>query len=381
MNAIFKLINPSNTITVNRPLAHSLGLNEAIIYGALISKFYYYSERGMLDDGWFYSTAPDLDESTALSEKQQKRAVDNLVRAGLIRCELRGMPAKRSFYIVEDIDTLQKLIAAGEARMNEIKPAAAERYERKHQTSEPKPETQSLIDFLSAGFGTAAPESESPSAEFIGKSEEYPTQNAREAALYHCSDKRAEQAPPKGQSLLRQKVGASSSQTSKQLFSKSNINNPDLINPSVPRACAGNDSNDSADSDRIDEIDLQTERETYFSILKENIGYDELCRQYKYIRDEVDELIAIMLDVVCSTKQTVRVNGEELPKEVVKGAFLKLDESHIDYVLTALRKNTSDVRNIRSYLITALYNAPQTIGSYYRAWGNHDIKGGNAQYA
>lgn len=181
--------------------------------------------------------------------------------------------------------------------------------------------------------------------------------------------------------MLRQKVGASSSQTSKQLFSKSNINNPDLINPSVPRACAGNDSNDSADSDRIDEIDLQTERETYFSILKENIGYDELCRQYKDNMDEVDELIAIMLDVVCSTKQTVRVNGEELPKEVVKGAFLKLDESHIDYVLTALRKNTSDVRNIRSYLITALYNAPQTIGSYYRAWVNHDIKGGNAQYA
>lgn len=69
MNAIFQLINPSNTITVNRPLAHALGLNEAIIYGALISKFYYYSERGMLDDGWFYSTAPDLDESTALSEK------------------------------------------------------------------------------------------------------------------------------------------------------------------------------------------------------------------------------------------------------------------------------------------------------------------------
>ena len=347
MNAIFQLINPSNTIAVNRPLAHALGLNEAIIYGALISKFYYYSERGMLDDGWFYSTAPDLDESTALSEKQQKRAIDNLVRAGLIRCELRGMPAKRSFYIVEDIDTLQQLIAAGEAKMSEIKPAAAERYEKKRQTSEPKPETQSLIDFLSAGFGTAAPESESPNSEFIGKSEEYPPQ----------------------------KVGASSAQTSEQLFSKSNINNPDLINPSIPRACA---DNDSIDNDRIDEIDLQTEREIYFSILKENIGYDELCRQYKNSRDEVDELIAIMLDVVCSTKQTIRVNGEELPKEVVKSVFLKLDECHIDYVLTALRKNTSDVRNIRSYLITALYNAPQTIGSNYRAWVNHDMKGGNA---
>lgn len=188
MNAIFQLLNPANTITVNRPLAHALGLNEAVVYGALISKFYYYSERGMLEDGWFYSTAPDLAESTALSERQQKRAVDNLISAGLIRLELRGMPAKRSFYIVEDITVLQQLISEGEEKMREIKPAASERYEKK-RTCEPKPETQDLLNFLEeGGFGTAMPES-------AADNEENSPENAREAALYHCSDKMSKLAP------------------------------------------------------------------------------------------------------------------------------------------------------------------------------------------
>ncbi|MCH5204835.1 MAG: hypothetical protein J1F03_08790 [Oscillospiraceae bacterium] len=82
-----------------------------------------------------------------------------------------------------------------------------------------------------------------------------------------------------------------------------------------------------------------------------------------------------MLDVICSTKPTVRVNGEELPKELVKSKFLKFDEGHIDYVLFSLKNNSTDVRNIRSYLITALYNAPNTIGSYYTSRVNHDMMG------
>lgn len=362
MNAIFQLLNPANTITVNRPLAHALGLNEAVIYGALISKFYYYSERGMLEDSWFYSTAPDLAESTALSERQQKRAVDNLISAGLIRSELRGMPAKRSFYIVEDISVLQQLISDGEAKMREIKPAAAERYEKKRQTSDPKPETQRLINFLSEGFGTTMPEN---SANIEDNSLEY----ARETALYHCSDKSAEQAPTKCRSKDRQNVGASSAQTSEQHFSKSKYNNPEIINPSIPHTSA------NENADRIDGIDRQAERENYFSVLKENISYDYLCEQHKNDKAQIDELLAIMLDVICSEKPTIRANGEELPKEVVKSTFLKLDESHIDYVLTTMKKNTTDVRNIRAYLITALYNAPKTIDSYYQAWVNYDLKG------
>ncbi len=90
---------------------------------------------------------------------------------------------------------------------------------------------------------------------------------------------------------------------------------------------------------------------------------------------EVDELVEIMLDVICSTNKTVRVNSEELAHELVKSRFLKLDSSHIDYVLTSLKKNTTEVHNIRAYLITALYNAPTTIDSYYTARVNHDLYG------
>lgn len=76
MNAIFQMLNPSNTLTVNRLLAHAIGLSEAVIYAALISKCSYYERNGMLDDGgWFYSTVPDLEASTALSEYQQKRCI------------------------------------------------------------------------------------------------------------------------------------------------------------------------------------------------------------------------------------------------------------------------------------------------------------------
>ncbi len=372
MNAIFQLVNPSNTITINRPLAHALGLNEAVVYGALISKYYYYSERGLVGNGgWFYSTAPDLQESTALSEKQQKRAIDNLINAGLIRSELRGMPAKRSFYIVEDIALLQKIISDGEEKICEIKPAAAERYEKKRQspeTSEPNPQTQSLIDFLSAGLGTTMSQNEL---------EDNSTENACEAALLHCSDKRAEQAPPKGQSLLRQKGGASSDKMAEQHFIKSNINNLNIINPSITRTPAREEADALPDIDEADKMDLKKQREECLELLKENISYYALCEQCKSDKTQIDELLSIMLEVICSTKPTVRVNGEELPAELVKSVFLKLNENHIDYVLDALKKNTSDVRNIRAYLITALYNAPNTMDSYYQAWVNHDMRGGS----
>lgn len=137
MNAIYQTLNPSNTIIVNRPLTHAIGLSEAIVYAAPISKYYHYAERSKLDeDGWFFSTVPDLEESTALSDKQQKRCVDKLVKLGLIKCAMKGMPAKRSFLIIEDLTILQQLIGEGEAIMESIKPSAAAGYERKRKAAE-----------------------------------------------------------------------------------------------------------------------------------------------------------------------------------------------------------------------------------------------------
>jgi len=87
-----------------------------------------------------------------------------------------------------------------------------------------------------------------------------------------------------------------------------------------------------------------------------------------------------MLDAVCSTAPTIRINGEDMPQQVVKSRFLKLNSSHIEYVLEAMNKNPSDIRNIRAYLLTALYNASLTIDNYYSALVNHDFYGRDYNY-
>ncbi|MDE6732663.1 MAG: helix-turn-helix domain-containing protein [Oscillospiraceae bacterium] len=123
--------------------------------------------------------------------------------------------------------------------------------------------------------------------------------------------------------------------------------------------------------------------EYYRDVIRGNIDYDFLYENrenpvLKINIDRIDELISIMASVLCSRKKTVRVNGEELPLEDVKRRFLELDRDHIDYVLTALDRSSADVRNMRAYLITALYNAPDTMESYYEAWVKRELRGKNS---
>ncbi|HCF82583.1 MAG TPA: hypothetical protein DER68_00995 [Ruminococcaceae bacterium] len=124
MKAIFKLLNPDNTMSINRQLAHAVGLAEAVVYGALLSKYAYYSQRGLLTDGdWFYSTAEDLEESTALTARQQRRCIDTLTKLGLIRCKVQGMPAKRFFYINDNAELLAGILSNGSKPTNDSKPS------------------------------------------------------------------------------------------------------------------------------------------------------------------------------------------------------------------------------------------------------------------
>ena len=82
-----------------------------------------------------------------------------------------------------------------------------------------------------------------------------------------------------------------------------------------------------------------------------------------------------MVDTVCSRREMIRIAGDDYPAEVVKSRFLKLNSSHIEYVLDRMRENTTYVRNIKKYLLASLFNAPSTIGSYYSALVNHDMYG------
>lgn len=113
-SALLQLINPDNTMSVNRPLAHAIGMAEAVIFSTLISKYTYYRDNNRSFDGWFYSTIEDLQESTTYSRKIQSTAINKLVEYGLIECKLMGMPAKRYFRLISDTDKLEKLLEQGQ---------------------------------------------------------------------------------------------------------------------------------------------------------------------------------------------------------------------------------------------------------------------------
>ena len=105
--------------------------------------------------------------------------------------------------------------------------------------------------------------------------------------------------------------------------------------------------------------------------VKESIEYEHLKQELPY--DDVESLLELIVDVMCSTAATMRIGGEVLPVEAVRRRFRQLDSEHIRYVIDSLRQTTTKINNIRAYLLTALYNAPVTIGPYYSAAVRHDF--------
>ena len=108
-------------------------------------------------------------------------------------------------------------------------------------------------------------------------------------------------------------------------------------------------------------------------IIAQNISYDLLRQEYPHQQEQLEEILEILVETVCTTRQTVRVAGNNFPSEIVKARLLKLTAEHIRFVLGCLSRNTTKIRNIRQYLLTTLYNAPTTIDNYYAAMVSHDL--------
>ena len=118
-------------------------------------------------------------------------------------------------------------------------------------------------------------------------------------------------------------------------------------------------------------------RDDYREQIMTNVDYDYLIGYTEVDRGRLDELVGLMVDTVCSTKSSIRVAGEELPAEVVRSRLLQLTGAHLLYVLERVRENTTDVRHVKQYLLTALYNAPLTMDNHYALMVGHDLSGGS----
>lgn len=117
----------------------------------------------------------------------------------------------------------------------------------------------------------------------------------------------------------------------------------------------------------------QQKMDAYRELIRENIDYDGFVKDRPYDAAQLDEMVELMLEAVCSQKKNIRVAGNDFPQAVVKSRLLKLEGEHIRFVFDCLRKNTTQVRNMKQYLLTVLYNAPVTMESYYAAQVNYDL--------
>ncbi len=114
------------------------------------------------------------------------------------------------------------------------------------------------------------------------------------------------------------------------------------------------------------------EREEYREYLYEWLEMDVLYQKYPYDRETLDAIQTLMLDVICSKRKTIRIAGDDKPVNVVKSQFMKVNHMHIEYVMDCFHDNGTKVRNIKQYLLAAIYNAPLTMSSYYQAMYNND---------
>lgn len=116
--------------------------------------------------------------------------------------------------------------------------------------------------------------------------------------------------------------------------------------------------------------DDKLDRKRVIVCIKENIGYVSFPENERTI---LNELVQLMADVFCSPQASFRIGGTQFKAEIVKKRLMELEQSHIEYVLESFQNTTTKIRNIRGYLLTALFNAPVTMENYYQAAVQHDL--------
>lgn len=119
--------------------------------------------------------------------------------------------------------------------------------------------------------------------------------------------------------------------------------------------------------------DVMDEIDEIRQFIKSNMEYETLIIDHSMEKREIDELVELIVETIAVKQEYIRINKQDFPYAVVRSRFEKIHFDTMEYVLECMRNNTTKVRNIRSYMLTTLYNAPATCNNYYKAEVNHDM--------
>ena len=240
-----------------------------------------------------------------------------------------------------------------------------------------KPDIIYVKNFIIQDEGRKEPLNADVSTE-VGKTDfkrsEKPTSRSQENRLQEVGKtdfSRSEKLTSRGRENQLQEVGETDPNYTNYNQTENNytdVSNSNQINLSVGSEGGGRTQ---GKGDMIDVID---ETSAYMALIRDNLEY-EYHMEYDQHGDKelYEEIYETVCDVVCVKRRSIRINGEEYPYELVKSRFLKLNSSHVEYVMSCMRETVTKITNIRAYLITALYNAPSTMSHYYQQEVQHDM--------
>ena len=153
-------------------------------------------------------------------------------------------------------------------------------------------------------------------------------------------------------------------------------NNDKVSDMGKTNANYNNINNTDLNKNHIDQIDqtLNAEYYAYAERIRENLELSLMKIRYPHDAEVIDGIYDLIIETVINKNDIIWISKNKYPGELVRSKFLKLNSSHIEYVLECMKQSTTRIRNIKSYLLSALFNAPTTIGSYYQAEVNYDMK-------
>ena len=243
-----------------------------------------------------------------------------------------------------------------------------------------KPDIIYVKNFIIQDEGRKEPCNADVSTE-VGKTDfkrsEKPTSRSQENRLQEVGKtdfSRSEKLTSRGRENQLQEVGKPDPNYTN--YNQINQNYTDMSYSYPINQSVGNVDNAGAQG-KADTIDVIDETGAYMALVRDNLEYEHHMRYGGNDDKEMyEEIYETVCDVVCVKRRTLRINGEDYPYELVKSRFLKLNSSHVEYVMGCMRETTTKITNIRAYLITALYNAPSTMSHYYQQEVQHDMYGG-----
>ncbi len=355
---------PKNIITDKTFVG--LSLPAKLLYGLLLDRMSLSMKNKWLDDEnrvYIIYQIKEIMNDLSLSEKMAIKHLKELEEFGLVEKRRRGFGLPSILYV-------KNFIVPDESEKEHIK------------------SDENDID-----QGKSAPENTSQSQE-INRTVDMGSSRTVDSGRSRTVDMGSSRAVDLGRSRTVQKEVLESPDRG-ALKNKTNISNNYINNTQINKTKFNNNQSNHILSDQGEkcaqtkesssnnrpmdgirfEYDKKTQVRGYEKVIKMKIDYDYLIDRHPHEKERIDGMIEIMVETLVSDSEYINIGGTDYPKELVKSKLLKLDSSHIEYVMMCMDNNTTKIHNIRKYLLAALFNAPSTIDSYYMSLVNHDMYG------